>query len=219
MFAWGKGDRGQLGCDVLQGEGHTPQHVKKTIILLSGNDKPVYQAMGKVHQIAAGMIHSAALDTENNVYVWGKNVLPNNHRRDISGDAKLPVHLMGLPNHLKVEKIACGSHHTAVLMEDGSVWASGVSSDTKEFIEEAVCLIPPGIIQMPIRQFVAHMDRTTIVGSDGRQILQVSLYKEESLRQLAWFTPVWIQNLLELDESIRVKEVHRSWLHSVAVVE
>jgi hypothetical protein len=69
------------------------------------------------------------------------------------------------------------------------MWAVGVSSDTKEPMHTAVCKIPAGVIDMPVHQFVAHMDRTTIIGADGRQVFQVHLWKETEIREFALFTP------------------------------
>lgn len=223
LFAWGKGERGQLGQDVMHNYLHTAVPIKKAIAIMPDTGKPIYHSLRNVLQIDAGMLHSAALDDDNNVYTWGKNVLPNFTGRSTVGqnpfDAKLPIQLKGLPPHLGVERIACGSHHTSVLMEDGSVWAIGVSSDTKEIIHDAVCMIPAGIVDLPVRQFAAHMDRTTVVGADGRQVFQVNLWKDANLQEFALFTPSWIQNLLDSDDDIRVREVHRSWLHSVVVTD
>lgn len=222
MFAWGKGERGQLGQDIVRNDVHTGFPIRKSVEFSPDNFRPTYYPLGKVKQIGAGQIHCAALDDNNVVYVWGKNVLPPNiienvHDKDANLDAKLPFPLEGLPPSLKVEQISCGSHHTSVLMEDGSVWGSGISSDTKEMISCAICLVPTGVVELPARYFKAHMDRTTIIGADGRQVLQVHLWEDQELRELALFTPAWIHALLEADENIRIDEVHRSWMHSVAV--
>jgi alpha-tubulin suppressor-like RCC1 family protein len=136
--------------------------------------------------------------------------------RKAASDAVLPC-VLHLPR--KVEQIACGSHHTAMLLEDGSVWAVGISSDTKEPIHYPVQLIPAGVVEMPVQQFAAHMDRTTIVGRSGRQVLQVNLWKDPELREYGVFTPSWVDRLLRDDEKIRVREVHRSWVHSVVLTD
>jgi alpha-tubulin suppressor-like RCC1 family protein len=236
MFCWGKGERGQLGQGRSMMESHTALPVKRAVSLDTvhaevkttakdtsrGNLKPKYEPVGKVLQIAVGMIHSAALTVDNRVLIWGKNMLPpfgDDVGKKSASDALLPLVLSGLNPQLKVEKIACGSHHTAVLLEDGSVWAVGISSDTSEPMHEPTMLIPPGVVEMPVRQFGAHMDRTTVVGSSGRQVLQVSLWKDKDLQEFAAFTPSWLDRILQSDERTRIREVHRGWLHSVVVTD
>jgi len=297
IFAFGKGDRGQLGqhqqtVDGEGGESHAALPIRKMFRLVrdsdtatagnSNNDvedaaadkaarsppKPKLELIGKVREISAGMIHSAALTENNEVLIWGKNVLPRSFLEgggvdsvDEDGaasepaDVRLPVALDGLPPGLRVLRIACGSHHTSMLLEDGSVWAVGISSDTKELMHAPTLLVPPGVVVDPettVRQFDAHMDRTTIVADpapakeddadtqeENREqlVLQVHLWKDPGMREYAVFTPAWIDRLLSSSSSssaarggaedrdgdstsaVRIREVHRSWIHSVVVVE
>lgn len=231
VFCWGKGERGQLGQEALMGESHTALPVKKAfsfadnedpVSALQGNNKPIYEEIGKVRQVAAGMIHCAALTDDNRVLIWGKHVLPvfgEDMGKKVASDATLPFVLNGLPPTLRVERIACGSHHTAMLMEDGSVWAVGVASDDKTPIHVPVQLVPPGVIEMPVRQFAAHMDRTTIVGHSGRTVHQVHLWKDPEIQEYALFTPPWLDQLLLQDGNLTIREVHRSWVHSVVLTD
>lgn len=232
MFAWGKGERGQLGHDRIESESHSAMFIPKAVALepLRAGDrgvaKPMYHALGPISQISAGMIHSAALEKDTNqVYIWGKNTIPLQHNDNnksesgrLASDARLPVRLSGLPDK-KVLQIACGSHHTSVLLEDGSVWAVGVTTDSKHPLHEPVCLIEAGIVDLStLTQFTAHMDRTTVV-FDGRHVLQVHLWEEEENQEVAVFTPAWVDELLDSDPDLRIREVHRSWLHTVIVTE
>jgi hypothetical protein len=227
LFAWGKGERGQLGQETMLQESHVALPIKKALELTGDfgeSAKPLFHALGKISQISCGMIHSAALDAENNAaYVWGKNVLPRLPGGDPgrpASDARLPVKIRGLPDHLRIEQISCGSHHTAVLLEDGSVWAAGVSSDTKEPLHMPVEIIPAGVVDSPVRQFAAHMDRTTVVGADGEQVFQVRLWKDPERRDYAVFTPAWVDLLLDaLPANERIREVHRSWIHTIVVTD
>ena len=231
VFSWGKGERGQLGHELGatdSKESHTAIPIQRTLLSTQDDQgRPVYRALGKVSQVAAGMIHSAALEQDSNtVFVWGKNLLPlqpNDQEAERRGrnasDARLPVRLRGLPENLQVLQVACGSHHTAILLEDGSVWAIGVATDTKEFVHTPTCLIEAGVIELPVRQFAAHMDRTTVVDAAG-QVSQVHLWKDEENRDYAIFTPAWVDELLDTCEpGTRIREVHRSWLHTVIVTE
>lgn len=221
IFAFGKGDRGQLGQEIMPGESSSALPIKKAFVMdVESPNRPTYSVVGPVQQIVCGMLHSAALTEDNQVLIWGKNILPSVSNDDlVAADARIPVVLQGLPAGVKVEQIACGSHHTAVLLADGSVWAVGISSDTNKPIHDPFELIPAGTIDMPPRQFAAHMDRTTIVGADGRQVLQVHLWKDPELREYAVFTPHYVDRLLEQDASTRIREIHRSWKHSVIVTD
>jgi hypothetical protein len=221
VFAFGKGDRGQLGQDVVVEESHTALAIRKACHILDGSNKPVYIPMPKVVQASSGMLHAAVLTEDRRVYVFGKNVLRKSLSDDPNApaaDARVPVLLQGLPTGRSVLRIASGSHHTSMLLDDGSVWCVGISSDTKQPIHEPVELVPGDALSdlMPIRQFAAHMDRTTIVGKDGRTVLQVHLWSDPDLREWALFSPAWIEPLLD-DPSLRIQQVHRSWIHSLVV--
>jgi alpha-tubulin suppressor-like RCC1 family protein len=288
VYCFGKGDRGQLGLGKFVPYSPTAELVQQYCILQpqplpnqgdddddddngsysysSSNDphnpKPIYKPLGPVQQVAAGLLHTAALTRDDNqVLLWGKNVLPplpvDANSGKVASDANAPC-LLQFPKtendaniNKRVLQIACGSHHTAMLLEDGSVYAVGLASGTssnsggKIPIFEPVLLIPPGLVEMPVRQFAAHMDRTTIVGASGQQVLQVQLSQsmpttpkrdddEGSLSssRLLWgddealsscsashFTPAWVNRLLEHDPNVRVQEVHRGWLHTVIVTD
>lgn len=225
VYCWGKGERGQLGQDFATAQSPHALAVRKGYSLAeipSGRKKPHYREMGKVVQVAAGMVHSAALTADNEVLVWGKNVIPPLPKDAENGmtasDSKLPCVLQGLPDK-KVLQIACGSHHTAILLEDGSVYGVGVSTDSKEPMHVPLELIPPGVVEMPVRQFAAHMDRTTVVGTDGRQVLQAHLWEDPDYQEYALFTPEWVDRFLEEDSRACIKEVHRGWLHTVILTD
>ena len=232
MYCWGKGERGQLGQRLTLAESSTPLPVEQTVSLVdtfSWPDdiervKPSFQPIGsKVTQIAAGMLHSAALTDDHRVLLWGKYVLPamgdnRTHHLQPASDATLPF---VLPLHLprRVEQIACGSHHTSMLLEDGSVWAVGLAADTSRPIHAPQQILPPGVLELPVRQFAAHMDRTTVVGRTGRQVLQLSLWEENDDNVDAAFAPIWLDRLLQTDQNMRIREVHRGWVHSVVVTD
>jgi alpha-tubulin suppressor-like RCC1 family protein len=231
IFTWGKGERGQLGHEhgaVDAKESHTAQPVQRVLVDVAAADtgKPVYDLLGPVAQIAAGMIHSAALELDTNrVFLWGKNMLPlppngkGTRGRKVASDARLPFVLRGLPQR-QVLQIACGSHHTSFLLEDGSVWAVGLATDTVKPIHTPFCLIEPGIVDLPVRQFVAHMDRTTVITATG-EVLQAHLWEEPENRAYAVFTPAWVDELLanSCEPGTRIRQVHRSWLHTLVVTE
>mmetsp|Transcript_4262 Transcript_4262/g.6099 ORF Transcript_4262/g.6099 Transcript_4262/m.6099 type:complete len:103 (+) Transcript_4262:3-311(+) len=97
-------------------------------------------------------------------------------------------------------------------MDDGSVFAVGVTTDTKVPIFEPIELIPPGVIDMPCRQFAAHFDRTIIVGRDGKQVFMIHLWEDVEFQENALFTPPWLEHLIKDNQTVR--SVHRGWLHT-----
>lgn len=220
VFSWGKGSRGQLGFDRVDSESHAAVPVQKAVFDLEANNRPVYKDMTAAAQISAGMIHSAALEKDSNsVYIWGKNILPALESSELAKyqratDAHIPVRLRGLPDR-QVLQISCGSHHTSMLLEDGSVWAVGISTDTQQPMFDPVCLIAAGAFDMPVRQFEAHMDRTTIVTASN-QVLQVHLWEDPANQDVAVFTPPWA---LAMEADQKIKSVHRSWLHTIVATE
>mmetsp|Transcript_26321 Transcript_26321/g.72327 ORF Transcript_26321/g.72327 Transcript_26321/m.72327 type:complete len:484 (+) Transcript_26321:747-2198(+) len=136
-------------------------------------------------------------------------------------DARKPQQVLGLPKTLdnksmKVERISCGSHHTAMLMEDGSIFGVGIASDEPVPLLDPVELIPSGVLDLPIRHFEAHHDRTTVIDNKG-MVYQVHLWNDETLRDYAYFTPSYVDSLLDQGHSIR--SIHRGWRHTIIVTE
>ncbi|KAG7343491.1 regulator of chromosome condensation RCC1 repeat protein [Nitzschia inconspicua] len=218
VYSWGKAQRGQLGrmVDLDQDPWAGPIPMDERVI-----------------QISAGHHHGALLTEQGTVYVWGKNMgrnsNNNNHNhKPVVGDALQPEQVLGLPTHVKVQQISCGSHHTAMLLQDGSVYAMGIASDEAVPILDAVELIPPGLVELPLRQFEAHFDRTTVIDKSGT-VLQAHLWLDERLREYAYFTPSYVETLLdERDDDFnstntllvgKVRSIHRGWKHTVIVTD
>lgn len=230
LYSWGKGERSQLGQDLNAGNismshdgsmSNFARHIRKAFEL-DGEERPDFFFFPRVVKVSSGSHHGAALTDTNQVFLWGKNVMPpleyDRRKRKVASDARAPTPLSGLPENLKVVDVACGSHHTAMLMEDGSVYAVGVCTDNAtELIFEPVCVVPAGIIDMPCRQFEAHFDRTTVVGKDGDQVLQFHLWKDPEIREFGVFTPFWADTFL--NSEVRIRSVHRGWLHTLVVTE
>jgi alpha-tubulin suppressor-like RCC1 family protein len=233
VFGWGKGARGQLGNSRFKSDdfddgkestidfefGAVPIDEFEVVTAesrsrLTGND-------AKIRNISSGWNHSAAITDSNHVFVWGKNALAgiddNNELKAV--DAPAPTPIEGLPSDMEVKDVACGSHHTSILMEDGSVYALGITTDTAKPIDQkAVQIIPAGLIDTPIKQFSSHFDRTTIVaGDDGEQVLEVQLWSTEDLRNGAVFEPEWVETLTQ--DGAKIKMVQRGWLHTVVITE
>ena len=210
LYVWGKGERGQLG---LREKTSCDEATRVTKFrLLSKNDRQNWASNLRIKAIAAGMSHSAAVTEDNMAFVWGKNMA---RAQEDLVDVSAPTFVNGLPQHVAIQDIACGSHHTAMLLEDGSVWAVGFATDNSQPILDAVEVVPPGLIDMPCSCFSAHFDRTTIVGKDGSQVLQVHLWSDEELRDQAVFTPAW----MDYFEDKSIQSVERGWLHTLVATK
>ncbi|KAL7467043.1 hypothetical protein ACHAXS_007322 [Conticribra weissflogii] len=223
--------------------------------LLSPNDSIV-------RLVSAGMNFSLAITNGNLPYIWGKNCVPNpdyqnfNHgdengnsttdlfrnlRNKPVVDSPYPRYVPGLPPDLQIVKVACGSHHAAMLLEDGSVWAVGVATDRPiPLWGEAVEILERGVIQSAeeVVSFTAGFDRTVIVAEDGsnggnddggdcgsgrRQVVEMQLWSSEELRMHGAVRPLWVESLeggwLRDGRKGRVKSVHRGWMHTIIVTD
>lgn len=110
LFAWGQNIHGQLGVGIILPSIQTPQIVEQ----LSGVP---------LAQISAGKAHSMALSISGNVYSWGRNdfgQLGLGH----TDNKDLPSLIETLGNE-KVEFLACGGSHTALLTKDGLLFTFG----------------------------------------------------------------------------------------------
>ncbi|CAJ1957112.1 unnamed protein product [Cylindrotheca closterium] len=204
LFSWGKGSRGQLGREMDADQDATARRLNLDF---------------NVVQIASGNHHGTLLTDENKVFIWGKNMgrVPEDEKLSKkSVDAEVPEEILGLPANKKVLRISCGSHHTSILMNDGSVYGIGIASDEAVPLLDPIELVPAGTIELPVKQFEAHFDRTTVIDSQG-QVLQFHLWKDEILREHAFFTPAYVDTLLDQGQSIEA--LHRSWLHTIIVTK
>ena len=214
VFSWGKGNRGQLG--IQMGEYETSDFarwVSRIHESLDQQDNPRVKHF-KATLIATGLHHGAMVLEDNQVYAWGKFQSPpfeSSKPGATSEDATFPIPIHGLPD-LKIIDLQCGSHHTSLLMEDGSIWAFGLATDNTKPIHTPVQLCASGIVQLPVRQFEAHFDRTTVVDAN-HDVYQMNLWHNPELQEYAVFSPTW----LDLFSNQKIESVHRGWLHTLVV--
>lgn len=213
VFVWGKGERGQLGIQDQHTDSSPFARGVSKFRLPSVDGSQRWISQPRMTKIGAGMNHSVALSEDNLLFVWGKNVAQPTVDGKIADDSSVPIAVKGLPEKQVVD-VACASHHTSVLLEDGSVYGFGIPRDGKTPMLEAIEQIPAGVIDMPCRQFEGFFDRTTVVGSDGEQVLHAQLWSDLDMREYGVFTPVWRDSL-----DSRIKGVHRGWLHTLVVTE
>ena len=253
VFCWGKGERGQIGqgrrlADDAEGQDDEPNenrtfehalHVENFYdpYATKSAKEDIYAPLlspsdSKIGLISAGMNFSLAVTSSNLLYIWGKNCVPNpsfsasgfNIRAKAVADSTYPRYVPGLPTNLQIMKVACGTHHAAMLLEDGSIWAVGVATDYPvPMWDEAVEVLSPGIVDSSeIISFQAGFDRTVIVSgleNGKRQVIEIQLWSNEELRQFGAVRPSYIDWLEQEDGSQKVLSVHRGWMHTVVVTE
>ena len=186
----------------------------------------------KVKSVSAGMNFTMAVTRSNLPYIWGKNVRLNpsysasgiNLRSKPVSDSTYPRYIPGLPEGLSIERIACGSHHAAMLLEDGSIWAVGVATDKAVPLwDEAVEVLASGVVDVTeLISFTAGFDRTCVVSVSGdgrRQVIEVQLWACEELRQQGAVRPSWVDWLESEKGRDKVCSVHRGWMHSIVLTE
>jgi alpha-tubulin suppressor-like RCC1 family protein len=235
LYVWGKGARGQLGLADYKdhkssGELESTVDIECCAVpmtdffIVDTNDKSRSRLRGsnaRVKKISAGWNHSAVVTDSNHAFIWGKNMLSVDDGKGSTKpkDALIPTCVQGLPQNLEIKDITCGSHHTAILMEDGSIYGTGLATDTVQPIGlNVVQMIPAGLIDFPIRQFTSHFDRTTVIGgNNGNQILEVQLWSTEQLRSSAVFEPEWVDTILQENQGLKM--VCRGWQHTIIVTD
>ena len=81
----------------------------------------------KIKKIAAGGYITAALSTENDLYLWGGRVGEANCISDLQGSDEddEPVKVANVDGQKDIKDVAVGSGHIVVLTKDGKVYAAG----------------------------------------------------------------------------------------------
>jgi len=218
VYSWGKNNRGQLG------HGDTIQMCEFAKPIRYFQQSPTEYT--KMKLVAAGLNHSVCVTDDNQAYIWGKNTVTvsseNNDTKQLQ-DSYLPTPINGLPPNQPIVDISCGSHHTSILFQDGSIYSVGIATDNHEPIfSEAVCTFQPNSIYENgnIRQFTSGYDRTTIISKDGCHIQEFQLWSQEEWRRNAPHVPSAVQMLQSMEkEDVRVKCLSRGWLHSVLITD
>jgi alpha-tubulin suppressor-like RCC1 family protein len=106
LYAWGGNTYGQLGTGDLS-DALTPIQVP---------------GMSAVKALAAGGYHSAVLRTDGSVWNWGNNNFGQLGIGSYSEGAPTPRQVPGLSD---VKGLSAGYTHTAVVLDDGTVWGWG----------------------------------------------------------------------------------------------
>ncbi|XP_068226088.1 X-linked retinitis pigmentosa GTPase regulator-like isoform X2 [Palaemon carinicauda] len=116
VYAWGQNGDGQLGTEDLE-DRHSP-------VLVLEVDIPVIS-------LAAGSTHSALLNENGDVYIWGGN---SEGQLGLDVIRQLTPKLLVLKE--SVVSLACGYYHTVVATESGRAYAWGDSANGRLGLSE-----------------------------------------------------------------------------------
>lgn len=114
-----------------------------TLILCLGVTVPVYAydsgTFGQANIISAGNNHTAVIDAQNNLWLWGSNrfgEIGNNRQGDqikkhfySNGEKTYPVQTRPVMVMSNVTSVSCGDGFTAAIKDDGTLWAWGNNHD------------------------------------------------------------------------------------------
>jgi hypothetical protein len=129
IYAWGKGNRGQLG----NGDADTspkPVHVKLKAPKGSSNLSKTFETI----EVSTGFNHSVALTKDGHVFVWGKgmsDILKGNTK---FYEDQITPRMLTLPNGIKGVQLCSSNFCTVIRCNDGSLWALGMSEYDRSMI-------------------------------------------------------------------------------------
>ncbi|XP_021853090.1 ultraviolet-B receptor UVR8 isoform X1 [Spinacia oleracea] len=162
-LSWGEGNSGRLGHDRQSGlfnflssrSEYSPRLVKR----LEGI---------KVNTVAAGLLHSACIDENGNVFIFGERKL---HKLNFgkSDDVTGPSMLSELPIS---EEVTCGGYHTCVITRNGDLYTWGSNENGCLGIGCTDVIHSPERVEGPfLRQSVSKVScgwkHTAAISADG----------------------------------------------------
>ncbi|GMH49141.1 hypothetical protein TrRE_jg8454, partial [Triparma retinervis] len=109
VYSWGRGDDGRLG----HGDNGW-KYIPRAVSTLKGKS---------IRMITCGSYHTAAVEEGGKLFTWGGGMYGKLGHGSEDGCSR-PRYVEALSS-FHVKDIACGSRHTAVVMEDGQVWSWG----------------------------------------------------------------------------------------------
>ena len=128
VWAWGFNIHGQVGHGTVSNAVFNPVKV-----CAASQTAPCTQFLSDITAVAAGGLHSLALDMHSNVWAWGHN--GSGQLGASVGDTATPVRnnalfaqLHQLPGPPSIKAIAAGAHHSLALDSRGVVWAWGANA-------------------------------------------------------------------------------------------
>ncbi|XP_071689901.1 ultraviolet-B receptor UVR8 isoform X3 [Rutidosis leptorrhynchoides] len=116
VLSWGGGESGRLGhghkTSLLGFLSTSSEYTPRLIKELEG---------AKIKSVAAGMLHSACIDENGSVFIFGEKAVNKLVSRE-GGTVTTPSMIRELPFS---EQVACGAHHTCVVTRGGELYTWG----------------------------------------------------------------------------------------------
>ncbi|KAJ0976031.1 hypothetical protein J5N97_017996 [Dioscorea zingiberensis] len=116
VLSWGAGGSGRLGhghqSSILGFSMSSSEYTPRLIKNFEGT---------KVKRVAAGMLHSACIDEQGSVFIFGERTI-NKLGFGEAKNASRPLAIQELPFS---EEVACGGYHTCVITNEGRLYTWG----------------------------------------------------------------------------------------------
>ncbi len=130
MWSWGLNDYGQLGDGTKTNKSiPVPVRVQKT----GTTEEPLVDNITKWKVVAAGARHTAAIDSDENLWSWGKN--DNGELGDgTTTNKSIPVRVQQagtepfVDNTTKWKVVSVGDNHTVGIDSDENLWSWGANN-------------------------------------------------------------------------------------------
>lgn len=136
IYAWGKGNRGQLG----NGDGDTS--AKPVLVKLKAPKGTNFKSFETVN-VSTGFNHSVALTKDGQVFIWGKgmsDVLKTNTK---FYEDQITPRLLTFPIGIKAIEVCSSNFCTVIRCNNGSLWAVGMSEYDRSMIINPVPVFAP----------------------------------------------------------------------------
>lgn len=145
VFTYGNGSRGQLG------HGDTDSRESPTLVeALDGI---------RIISIASGGWHAAAVSDIGDLYIWGWNEsgqlgLPcaanSKQKPEVIVACQSIPRLVEFSSEIVVTLVSCGSRHTAILTDEGTVWTWGWNGYGQLGTTHDTCVDTPSPLELPL---------------------------------------------------------------------
>lgn len=185
----------------------------------------------QVTHVAAGFNHCACVTETNHVFIWGKHTIFDKNNKKFE-DSYSPIMVPGLPLETKVVDVSCGSRHTSILLEDGSIWATGIASDNgTPLLDHVVKIMDAPRDGASVKFFKSCFDNTIVITEERKKdsdsqrkqkVRYINLWSTEELRMdqhidsLLKEEPEWVN---QIDAENEITKVDVGWLHTVVVTK
>jgi alpha-tubulin suppressor-like RCC1 family protein len=209
LFSWGRGDRGQLGLGL-----HDKDSYMAPARLLGTERDPHRFLDKKVTRIEANMSHSACVDEDGQLFIWGKMQSTNPKEKRIDGDVmddqRMPREVFIMPSEdqqspPKVTAITAGQAHFSFLTDDGRIHMIGMRGRGRTFDDAHLRLATLRKELEELKQWAAGRSESAVTALEGQHhgVGSASLLVERAERLLndySYYSEENINSLLASSE-------------------